>query len=59
MNAIKYTVNIEIEVLDLDSVSALAAEVCSRLGGVHYDIAIQKTDGDQVKLTVKKDRVEI
>lgn len=58
MQATKYTVTIEIEVLSLDSVEALIYETANIMSNENRTGSLLKEDGDFVKWGVKSERVD-
>ena len=58
MQATKYTVTIEVEVLSLDSVRALVFEVINVMDNENRTGSLLKEDGDFVKWGVKSERVD-
>jgi hypothetical protein len=58
MQANKFTVTIEVEVLDLDSAPTLVSEVASIMGNENRTGSFLKEDGDCVKWGVKSERVD-
>lgn len=58
MQANKFTVTIEIEVLSLDSVPALVSEVATIMRNENRTGSVLKEDGDSVKWGTKSERVD-
>ena len=58
MQATKFTVTIEVEVLSLDAVPALVVEVAAIMRGENRSGSLLKEDGDFVKWGTKGDRVD-
>lgn len=58
MQANKFTVTIEVEVLSLDSVPALLHEVIGVMRNENRTGSLLKEDGDYVKWGVKSERVD-
>lgn len=58
MQATKFTVTIEVEVLSLDSVPGLLHEVAATMSGENRGGSLLKEDGDFVKWGTKSERVD-
>ena len=58
MQANKYTVTVEVEVLSLDSVPGLLSEVARIMDGENRSGSLLKEDGDFVKWGAKSERVD-
>lgn len=58
MHATKYTVTVVINVLSMDSVSALLEEVQDGIYSETTDGSIHKSDGDEVKWTTESNKVK-
>ena len=58
MQATKFTVTIEVEVLSLDAVPALVQEVASIMAQENRTGSLLKEDGDFVKWGTKSERVD-
>lgn len=58
MQATKYTVTVEVEVLSLDAVPALLGEVASIMQHENRSGSLLKEDGDFIKWGTKGERVD-
>ena len=58
MQATKYTVTVEVEVLSLDAVPALLEEVASIMQRENQSGSLLKEDGDFIKWGTKGERVD-
>lgn len=58
MQATKYTVTVEVEVLSLDAVPALLGEVASIMQLENRSGSLLKEDGDFIKWGTKGERVD-
>ena len=58
MQADKFTITIEIEVLSMDSVPALMAEITPIIQNENRTGSLLKEDGDYIKWGTKSERVD-
>jgi hypothetical protein len=58
MQANKYTLTIEVEVLSMDSIPGLLYEVCDVMQNENRTGSLLKEDGDCVKWGIKSERID-